>query len=364
MKRNSITKLLTSSILLTIMLSSCVTTRKSITKTPASHESDLKKIIYYASLAGNSHNTQPWKVEVTEKTNEILIKPDFSRHLKVVDPTSRGLYISLGAFVENLCQASVFYGYSPVTEICKDHTSGHLFVNVKLQKSNSSKGNISSIEKRMTLRIPYKNAEIKPEHIDALLDGTDNCVSYISPSMPQFNYISQKTLESYSQQSNRDDAKKELAEWIRFSNKLVKENKDGLTTAGMGITGFAGVMVSQMFKPEDSMKDSFVNKGIDNVRKQVQNCGGWLLITQDQDSPENWIKTGRIYQRINLRCRDLMIGMHPMNQMIEEASFEGDANRYLISNGKIQFIARIGYVDKYPEPVSVRRELKDFVLAK
>jgi len=132
----------------------------------------------------------------------------------------------------------------------------------------------------------------------------------------------------------------------------------------MGITGFAGVMVSQMFKPEDSMKDSFVNKGIDNVRKQVQNCGGWLLITQDQDSPENWIQTGRIYQRINLRCRDLMIGMHPMNQMIEEASFEGDANRYLISNGKIQFIARIGYVDKYPEPVSVRRELKDFVLAK
>ncbi|MDP3398016.1 MAG: hypothetical protein Q8S23_02630 [Bacteroidales bacterium] len=364
MKRNSITKLLTSSILLTIMLSSCVTTRKSITKTPASQESDLNKIIYYASLAGNSHNTQPWKVEVTEKTNEILIKPDFSRHLKVVDPTSRGLYISLGAFIENLCQASAFYGYSPVTEIYKDHTSGQLFVNVKLQKSNSSKGNISSIEKRMTLRIPYKNAEIKPEHIDDLLDDTDNCVSYISPSMPQFNYISQKTLESYSQQSNRDDAKKELAEWIRFSNKLVKENRDGLTTAGMGITGFAGVMVSQMYKPEDSMKDSFVNKGIDNVRNQVQNCGGWLLITQDQDSPENWIQTGRIYQRTNLRCRDLMIGMHPMNQMIEEANFEGDANRYLISNGKIQFIARIGYVDKYPEPVSVRRELKDFVLAK
>jgi hypothetical protein len=346
------------------MLSSCVTTRKSITKTPASQESDLNKIIYYASLAGNSHNTQPWKVEVTEKTNEILIKPDFSRHLKVVDPTSRGLYISLGAFIENLCQASAFYGYSPVTEIYKDHTSGQLFVNVKLQKSNSSKGNISSIEKRMTLRIPYKNAEIKPEHIDDLLDDTDNCVSYISPSMPQFNYISQKTLESYSQQSNRDDAKKELAEWIRFSNKLVKENRDGLTTAGMGITGFAGVMVSQMYKPEDSMKDSFVNKGIDNVRNQVQNCGGWLLITQDQDSPENWIQTGRIYQRTNLRCRDLMIGMHPMNQMIEEANFEGDANRYLISNGKIQFIARIGYVDKYPEPVSVRRELKDFVLAK
>lgn len=346
------------------MLSSCVTTRKSITKTPGSQESDLSKIVFYASFAGNSHNTQPWMVEVCEKENEILVKPDFSRHLKVVDPTSRGLYISLGAFVENLCQASAFFGFSPVTEIYKDHASGHLFVNVKLQKSNSSKGNISSIEKRMTLRTPYKNAEIKKEHIDVLLEGTDNCVSYISPLMPQCNYISQKTLESYSQQSNRDDAKKELAEWIRFSNKLVKENRDGLTTAGMGITGFAGVMVSHMFKPEDSMKDSFVNKGIDNVRNQVQNCGGWLLITQNQDSPESWIQTGRIYQRINLRCRDLMIGMHPMNQMIEEAGFESDANRYLATKGRIQFVARIGYVDKYPEPVSVRRELKDFVLAK
>lgn len=48
----------------------------------------IEKIIYYASLAGNSHNTQPWIVFV-ENDSMLTIKADFSRKLHIVDPDAR-----------------------------------------------------------------------------------------------------------------------------------------------------------------------------------------------------------------------------------------------------------------------------------
>lgn len=56
-----------------------------------------------------------------------------------------------------------------------------------------------------------------------------------------------------------------------------------------------------------------------------------------------------------------MIGYHPMNQMIEEQEFEGNANNFLSTSGVIQFVARVGYVKEYPEAVSVRRPVAVFV---
>jgi hypothetical protein len=57
----------------------------------------------------------------------------------------------------------------------------------------------------------------------------------------------------------------------------------------------------------------------------------------------------------------MMIGFHPMNQMIEEDNFEKDANEQLSLQGIIQFVARIGYVDEYPPANSVRRSVKEII---
>ena len=57
----------------------------------------------------------------------------------------------------------------------------------------------------------------------------------------------------------------------------------------------------------------------------------------------------------------MMIGFHPMNQMIEEENFEKQAGSYLSLPGVIQFVARIGYVDEYPPANSVRRPVKDII---
>lgn len=61
------------------------------------------ELVWYATLAANGHNTQPWKFAVQE--NQIEIHPDYSRRLPVVDPGDRELWISLGCALENLRSA-------------------------------------------------------------------------------------------------------------------------------------------------------------------------------------------------------------------------------------------------------------------
>ncbi len=77
-------------------------------------ETDIHKILGYASLAGSSHNSQPWKVEVFPN-DSIVVYADTLRLLKVVDPKGIELFISIGAFIENLDIAANAFGYT--TEI-------------------------------------------------------------------------------------------------------------------------------------------------------------------------------------------------------------------------------------------------------
>jgi hypothetical protein len=320
----------------------------------------IEKIIYYASLAGNSHNTQPWYVYV-ENDSVLFIKADFSRKLHIVDPDARGLFISLGAFIENLELATGSLGYRADIEITAKYKNDPNVATIHLSKSQKSGFDLNQIENRRTLRTPFHNTEISKDHLNKLIDDNNSEIFYFSYSSEEGKYIAEQTLAAYTQQAQDDQAKQELANWMRFSNSDVEKHRDGLTTSGMGITGFGGFLVRNFYKPEDSMKDSFIQTGIEKTKEQTDNCGGWLVIIQNEDSPERWIKTGRLYQRVNLVCRDMMIGFHPMNQLIEEESFEKIVNEHLSLPGVIQFVARVGYVDEYPPANSVRRSVKEII---
>ncbi|MBN2396353.1 MAG: hypothetical protein JXC36_07825 [Candidatus Atribacteria bacterium] len=84
---------------------------------------------------------------------------------------------------------------------------------------------------------------------------------------------------------------------------MQKEKQDGLTTSGIGMKGIGGFIVRNFFKPEDSKKESFVTKGIEKTKLQVENCGGCIVITQELENIEGWINTGRLYQAMHLKCR-------------------------------------------------------------
>ena len=329
-------------------------------------KTDINKILYYASLAGSSHNSQPWKVEVFPN-DSILVFADTSRLLKVVDPKGIELFISIGAFIENLDIAANAMGYKTDITLYDIGTNSDLpAASIKLTKSGlpQTPERLKELALRTTLRIPFDTLTIKKEHIEKLVLNDPGKIIFLPTNSPEGNFVVKKELEAYTIQAYQKEAQDELASWIRFSNKDVDSKRDGLTPAGMGIKGIGGFMVRNFFKPEDSKKESFVKKGVEKTQKQVENCGGWLLISTESNSTVDWINTGRIYERLNIQCWSLKLGFHPMNQLIEVPEIESEVNSLLAPGRKIRFVARIGYVNDYPAPVSMRRPVENFTIFK
>ena len=65
-------------------------------------------------------------------------------------------------------------------------------------------------------------------------------------------------------------------------------------------------------------------------------------------------------QRLFLKIREKGIAMHPMSQILEESSFNNSLKYQFGLAGEIQFVLRLGYINHYPEPVSLRRPVDWF----
>lgn len=349
-------------IIMVVSLVSCSSYVRSNLKSGQKSHSDVYTILHFASLAGSSHNSQPWKAEVFGQ-DSILVYADFTRTLPVVDKTNRELYVSIGAFIENLDVAARCFGYETDIQICKSIVNENSAVaTIKLKRTNALNNNseLREIELRNTLRIPFETREIKRSDWEQLVSLDPSSIHFIPSVSQSGKFMADSELKAYAKQAYNKQAQDELAQWIRFSNKDVKEKQDGLSTAGMGINGFGGFVVRNFFSPEVSKKESFIVKGIEKTKLQVENCGGWIVITQNNDNLATWINTGRLYERLNLKCRKLSLGFHPMSQSIEEQESGTESNNFLGFQGKLMFVARIGYVGNYPAPVSLRRPVERF----
>jgi hypothetical protein len=73
------------------------------TRTALKQAPETSDLIRYATLAANSHNTQPWRFKISDVGIEIL--PDMARQIAIVDPDNHHLFASLGCAAENLAIA-------------------------------------------------------------------------------------------------------------------------------------------------------------------------------------------------------------------------------------------------------------------
>lgn len=71
-----------------------------------------RELVRYATLAANSHNTQPWQFRISDRS--ILVLPDTARRLPAVDPDDHHVFASLGCAVENIVQSAHAFGLRAV----------------------------------------------------------------------------------------------------------------------------------------------------------------------------------------------------------------------------------------------------------
>ncbi len=319
---------------------------------------DHLQILRYASLAPSGHNTQPWEVEIKEP-NRWIIKSNPDRWLPAVDPENREGTLSLGPFIENMVLAAGSFGYKTELNYLAKSLKEEKVVEVVLIKDSRIDYPLNKIETRRTVRSNHLKKTITNSDLKFLFGNDGTNFYFFASDSPQGKFLSEGTLEANKTQAYRDAAQSELSDWIRWSNSDAEKFRNGLTPASMEMSGFASLYVRMFYNKEKVMTNNFREKGIEIVKEQVNNCGGWIVITSNGNDVKNLVETGRKFQGMALNTKDKMIAIHPMTQLLEEG-FRDNIQSELGLSDPVQFILRTSYIEEYPKPVSLRRPVEWF----
>jgi len=315
------------------------------------------QVLAHAALAPSGHNAQPWVVEILEP-GHWRVGTDRRRWLPAVDPANREATLSIGTFLENLVIAAGNRGLAVEYGVLAAATTDSPLLEIRLGRGKPSGYPLARLETRRTVRTGHSNDLIRAADLRAVTEGSPAFAYFPRDTRPA-RYLAEGTIEANRRQAFRDPAQEELADWIRWSRQDQARHRNGLTPESMEIPGLARWYVSTFFDRRSVLKRSFRETGVEQVIERVAEGGGWLVLTGAPDVA-SLIETGRQCQRMWLRLRERGLAIHPMTQLLEESPQVDGVRRELGLDATPQFILRIGYVARYPAPVSPRMPVSWF----
>ncbi|MGE5520087.1 MAG: Acg family FMN-binding oxidoreductase [Candidatus Dadabacteria bacterium] len=321
---------------------------------------EIEHLIFHATLAASTHNTQPWKFEVVE--NQVSIYPDYNRSLHVADTDTHELFISLGCALENLVIAAEHFGYLPLVHI---HTADEPFIDesyirVQLYPFHELTTNdlFEQIDRRQTTRRPYDGKPIPEEHLQVLKSATIqedvDCLLLTQPD--EIEKVTALVKEACIRQYSNPAYVEEHAHWVRFNKSKALNSGDGLYNAVIGTAAvpewFGKFMMGVSVSPE---------KEADKVEQLIRSSSALAIFIANRNDQKAWINLGRSFQRFALTATSLNIKIAHENMACEEVEEREKLARLLELDKFSQplLILRMGYADKMP--YSYRRPIREVV---
>jgi len=290
------------------------------------------------------------------------IRSNPSRWLPAVDPGNIEVMLSLGAFIENLTLAARSYGYQATIRCLTTSRNERKIADVSLARAVAVPYPLDKLALRRTTRNHHLDTAISDDDVRLLTENGDTHFRFIPSNSPEAKRIAEATVEANIKQASRDEAQRELSEWIRWSGADAEKHRDGLTPASMEFSGIASLFVRMFYSKQNVMTKSFRDTGIERVREQVASYGGWIVITGSGNTAEELIASGRRFQHMALNTRERNLALHPMMQ-VQQEGFIGDIQTILGVREPIHMILRTSYLAYYPKPASPRRPVDWFVSA-
>ncbi|MEX0288633.1 MAG: hypothetical protein AB3N14_05945 [Flavobacteriaceae bacterium] len=314
----------------------------------------MKELVRYATLAANSHNTQPWLFKLGD--HSITISPDFSRRCPVVDPDDHHLYASLGCATENIVHAAKAFGLK--SEVSVQNNSGDAiqidFEPIPLEKTEL----FWAIPHRQCTKVTYDGRKVMPSQLKALeMSAQDEGIStQIFTSKQHMETILEYVVEGNTAQMRDEAFMKELKEWIRFNPSSALKYGDGLFSAVTNnptVPNWLGDLIFDMAFTEKAENDKYM--------EQIRSSAGIIAFVSEQDNVEHWINAGRSYQRFALQATALGLKHAFINQAVEVPQVRTQFADYLnIGDRRADLLVRFGYGPEMPK--SLRRPLDQVIV--
>ena len=324
-------------------------------RAPLPAEPSLYDLVRYASLAPNSHNTQPWKFRLGAAAVDIL--PDLARRTPVVDPDNHHLFVSLGCATENFLVAGRARGLPGEAQVRLDGDGTSIAIMLGRGKA-SDRELLEAIPRRQSTRSNYDGRPLSARELavlqgSAAMPGVDTLV-ITDPG--RMEGVLGFVIEGNSAQCDDAAFVRELKEWIRFNPGSAIETRDGLFTACSG-NPTSPTWLGRL------MLDRFFSKEAENEKYagHVRSSAGIIVFVADRDDAEGWINVGRSFQRFALQATALGVRHAHLNMPVEVAEVRPRFASWLgIPGRRPNLVIRFGRAAALP--MSLRRPVVDLVV--
>ena len=321
---------------------------------------EIHEIIRYATLAPSGHNTQPWKFAVSERM--IRLMPDYSRRLPAVDPSDRELWISLGCALENLVLAAQSAGYG--AEITYP-APGEDWIAVRLKPLRGDQSTLLSnsslfdaIPHRQNNRSLYEGRSVSLRDLKqiAAVHSSAGISTLVLTDTAHKEAIIEYVKAGDKIQFRTPAFVTELVSWIRFNQPEALHSLDGLYTRATGNPDVPRWLGQEFLSSASAGQQSNTDA------EKARSSSGLIVIASASDDKQDWIETGRLYERLALTLTTLGIQMAFLNQPAEVPALRSQFQSYLdLGTALPQLLLRFGYAPALPH--SLRRPVEQVLVA-
>jgi nitroreductase len=312
-------------------------TRSSLAQRP-----EASDLIRYATLAANSHNSQPWRFKVTSSSINIL--PDMARRLSAVDPDDHHLFASLGCAAENLAIAAAMRGQRGAPSFSPAHGGVVSFDGRSVGRAEPAL--LAAIPKRQSTRGDYSGKSVSAPDLAALaavaaVPGID---MVLITDRQRINQIRDLVVAGNSAQLADAAFMRELKAWLRFNPRQAMTSGDGLFTATSGNPALPSWLGPKMF-------DIMFKADAENEKyaRQIASSAGIAVFVAQAEGHEHWVQAGRACQRFALAATSLGLKHAFLNQPVEVAQLRPELAALVgIPGRRPDIVMRFGYGPALP----------------
>lgn len=312
----------------------------------------LATILESAVLAPSSHNTQPWRFEISR--SGVSLFADRLRALPVNDPDDRELTISCGCALLNLRIAAAHVGFTANCALLPDPEDEDLLATVSFEPFSQTVGIehretalFRAITRRRTYRKRFEPKQVPTGVLDTLAKAAlaEGAWFHVLESEQVRHQVAELVAEGDAAQWSNPSWRRELAAWMHPRRK-----GDGLTVPGL-VAPVAQLVV----------RTFDMGNGVGAKDRQLADESPVIAaLGTSGDGDEDWLKAGQALERVLLTSLGQGLQASYLNQPIQVAVLRPKLQHLLGRSGFPQILLRLGY-PATDLPAAPRRNLQEVV---
>ncbi|MDF2707154.1 nitroreductase family protein [Nonomuraea muscovyensis] len=327
-----------------------------ITRTTQQRDHAIHVALEAARWAPSVHNTQPWSFAVSG--DEISLRADVDRKLRMGDASGRELLISCGAALFTIRTALRCEGFEPVVRVLPDPDRPSLLATVTLGEGTEV-GDVDEhtrtlgrqIEQRRTHRAGFTDLPLPDKLLDALVREARTEGAKLTPvgSPEAVEIVAALTRAAQATQSADRVLNLEVIRWARPPG----------SSRGDGVPADAYPRQAPRTDPHFPQRDYAWRHewGTEGDQGQATATGVVALLTTRGDTREDWIAAGQALQRILLDACAHGVSAAFHTQALEMYHLREFLRQEVCGHEYPQMIMRLGIT--FDEGASVRRSLPE-----